>query len=121
MNNLQTVQASQKGYMFVQFKTEEAAQTAIDNLNSMLINDKQVYVGHFLRKQERDSSLTNTKFNNVYIFGEYGTITSAVVMRDADGKLKCFGFVNFENADGASNAFEALLERLRRNRKENLS
>ncbi|KAJ0700557.1 putative RNA recognition motif domain, nucleotide-binding alpha-beta plait domain superfamily [Helianthus annuus] len=102
----------------------------------MLINDKQVYVGHFLRKEERDSSLSNTKFNNVYvrnlsesttnedlkkIFGEYGTITSAVVMRDADGKSKCFGSVNFENPDDAANAVEALLERLRRNRNENLS
>ncbi|XP_076939644.1 polyadenylate-binding protein 8-like [Bidens hawaiensis] len=112
-----------KGYGFVQFETEEAAQAAIDKLNGMLINDKQVYVGHFLRKQERDASLTNAKFNNVYVknlsesttdedlkktFGEYGMITSAVVMRDADGKSKCFGFVNFENADDAANAVEGL-------------
>ncbi|KAJ6685876.1 POLYADENYLATE-BINDING PROTEIN, partial [Salix purpurea] len=41
-----------KGYGFVQFDNEEAAQNAIDKLNGMLINDKQVYVGHFLRKQE---------------------------------------------------------------------
>lgn len=89
----------------------------------MLINDKQVYVGHFLRKHERDSTLSKTKFNNVYVknlsetttdedlknfFGEYGTITSVVVMRDGDGKSKCFGFVNFENADDAANAVDAL-------------
>lgn len=112
-----------KGYGFVQFDTEEAAQSAIDKLNGMLMNDKQVYVGHFLRKQERDSSLSRIKFNNVYVknlsesttdedlkktFGEYGTITSAVVMRDGDGKSKCFGFVNFENTDDAANAVEAL-------------
>ncbi|KAG5251242.1 polyadenylate-binding protein [Salix suchowensis] len=112
-----------KGYGFVQFDNEEAAQNAIDKLNGMLINDKQVYVGHFLRKQERDSALGNIKFNNVYvknlaesttdedlknIFGEHGTITSAVVMRDADGKSKCFGFVNFENVDDAAKAVEAL-------------
>ncbi|KAI3522170.1 hypothetical protein L1887_11652 [Cichorium endivia] len=112
-----------KGYGFVQFETEESAQNAIDKLNGMLMNDKQVYVGHFLRKQERDSSLTRSKFNNVYVknlpesttdedlkktFGEYGTITSAVVMRDGDGKSKCFGFVNFENADDAANAVEGL-------------
>ncbi|KAK6115937.1 hypothetical protein DH2020_008206 [Rehmannia glutinosa] len=94
-----------KGYGFVQFDTEEAAQNAIDKLNGMLINDKQVYVGHFLRKQERD-----TVFNDDLkrIFGEYGTITSSVVMRDADGKSRCFGFVNFENADDAAKAVEAL-------------
>ncbi|KAJ0024882.1 hypothetical protein Pint_08742 [Pistacia integerrima] len=112
-----------KGYGFVQFDTEEAAQSAIDKLNGMLINDKQVYVGHFLRKHERDSSLGKAKFNNVYVknisetttdedlknvFGEYGPITSAVVMRDGDGKSKCFGFVNFENADDAANAVDAL-------------
>ncbi|XWS21223.1 hypothetical protein CRYUN_Cryun30bG0036900 [Craigia yunnanensis] len=112
-----------KGYGFVQFDNEESAQNAIDKLNGMLINDKQVYVGHFLRKQERETALNKTKFNNVYvknlsesttdedlktIFGEYGEITSAVVMRDADGKSKCFGFVNFENADDAVEAVEAL-------------
>ncbi|MBA0849229.1 hypothetical protein Goshw_013235 [Gossypium schwendimanii] len=112
-----------KGYGFVQFDNEESAQNAIDKLNGMLINDKQVYVGHFLRKQERETALNKAKFNNVYvknlsksttdedlktIFGEYGEITSAVVMRDADGKSKCFGFVNFENADDAAKAVEAL-------------
>lgn len=107
----------------MQFDNEEAAQNAIDKLNGMLINDRQVYVGHFLRKQERESALNKTKFNNVYvknlsesatdedlkrIFGEYGTITSAVVMRDAEGKSKCFGFVNYENSDDAAKAVEVL-------------
>ncbi|GFP83481.1 polyadenylate-binding protein 8 [Phtheirospermum japonicum] len=112
-----------KGYGFVQFDSEEGAQNAIDKLNGMLINDKQVFVGHFLRKQERDTAVTKTKFNNVFVknlaesikdddlknvFVEYGPITSSVVMRDADGKSRCFGFVNFENADDAAKAVEAL-------------
>lgn len=112
-----------KGYGFVQYDSEEAAQTAISELDGMLMNDKQVYVGRFLRKQERDNVICKTKFNNVYVknlsdsttdedlrntFGVYGTITSAVVMRDGDGKSKCFGFVNFENADAAAIAVEAL-------------
>ncbi|GFS35196.1 poly(A) binding protein 2 [Actinidia rufa] len=74
-------------------------------------------------KQERDTAMNKTKFNNVYvknlsestseedlnkIFGEYGILTSVVVMRDGDGKSKCFGFVNFENTDAAANAVEAL-------------
>lgn len=111
-----------KGYGFVQFDTEESAKKAIENLNGMLLNDKQVYVGPFVRKQEREP-VNKTKFNNVYvknlsesktddelkkIFGEYGPITSAVVMRDADGKSKCFGFVNFENPDDAARAVDAL-------------
>ncbi|XP_068653747.1 polyadenylate-binding protein 2-like isoform X2 [Aristolochia californica] len=112
-----------KGYGFVQFDNEESAQIAIDKLNGMLLNDKQVFVGPFVRKQERETSANKTKFNNVYvknlsesttdddlkkIFGEYGNITSAVVMREGDGKSKCFGFVNFENAEDAALAVEEL-------------
>ncbi|PNX99712.1 polyadenylate-binding protein 2-like, partial [Trifolium pratense] len=89
-----------KGYGFVQFETAESAQSAIDKLNGMLINDKQVYVGHFLQSFSEDD-LKNT-------FGEYGTITSAVLMRDADGRSKCFGFVNFESPEDAAKAVEAL-------------
>ncbi|KAK3221891.1 hypothetical protein Dsin_008916 [Dipteronia sinensis] len=112
-----------KGYGFVQFDNEESARSAIDKLNGMLLNDKQVYVGPFLRKQERDSSSDKSRFNNVYVknlsestteddlkkaFGEYGAITSSVVMRDVDGKSKGFGFVNFEDPDDAARAVEAL-------------
>ncbi|XP_076887457.1 polyadenylate-binding protein 2-like [Bidens hawaiensis] len=112
-----------KGYGFVQYDSEESAQQAIEKLNGMLLNDKQVYVGPFLRKQERDLAVDKTRFTNVFVknlsesttdedlskaFGEYGTITSAVVMRDAEGNSKCFGFVNFENAEDAARAVEGL-------------
>lgn len=112
-----------KGYGFVQFDSDEAAQKAIEKLNGMLLNDKQVFVGPFLRKQERESALDKTKFNNVFVknlaestteedlnnfFGEFGALTSVVVMRDMDGKSRCFGFVNFETADDAARAVEAL-------------
>ncbi|XP_010540373.1 PREDICTED: polyadenylate-binding protein 2-like [Tarenaya hassleriana] len=112
-----------KGYGFVQFDNEESAQTAIDKLNGMLMNDKQVFVGRFLRRNDRENTSEGAKFNNVFVknlsesttdddlkkvFGEYGSITSAVVMRNGDGKSKCFGFVNFGNADDAVRAVEAL-------------
>ncbi|XP_042400669.1 polyadenylate-binding protein 2-like isoform X1 [Zingiber officinale] len=112
-----------KGYGFVQFDQEEAAQNAINRLNGMLVNDKPVYVGPFIRKQERENSAEKTKFCNVFvknlsesttkedlenIFGKYGKITSAVVMTEEDGKSKCFGFINFENPDDAAQAVQEL-------------
>jgi polyadenylate-binding protein len=112
-----------KGFGFVQYEKEEAAQTAIKRLNGMLINDKPVYVGPFLRKQDRDNSVDKAKFSNVFVknlsesttkedlmnfFGEYGNITSAVVMVGTDGKSRCFGFINFENPDAAARAVQEL-------------
>eukprot|EP00244_Chara_vulgaris_P004583 TRINITY_DN19052_c0_g2_i4.p1 TRINITY_DN19052_c0_g2~~TRINITY_DN19052_c0_g2_i4.p1 ORF type:complete len:671 (+),score=136.30 TRINITY_DN19052_c0_g2_i4:174-2186(+) len=112
-----------KGYGFVQFEQDDAAQMAIDRVNGMLMADKQVYVGPFVRRQERDQASSATKFNNVYVknlaesvsdeelrktFGVYGPITSAVVMRDGEGRSKCFGFVNFENSEDAARAVDGL-------------
>uniref|UniRef100_A0A0E0DFV4 Polyadenylate-binding protein n=1 Tax=Oryza meridionalis TaxID=40149 RepID=A0A0E0DFV4_9ORYZ len=112
-----------KGFGFVQYDKGEAAQSAIKSLNGMLINDKPVYVGPFLRKQERENSVDKTKFNNVFvknlsesttkedlvkIFGAYGNITSAVIMVGMDGKSRCFGFINFESPDDAARAVEEL-------------
>ncbi|KAH9553067.1 hypothetical protein CY35_09G100300 [Sphagnum magellanicum] len=45
-----------KGYGFVQFDQEESAQIAIEKVNGMLLNDKQVFVGPFVRRQERDQA-----------------------------------------------------------------
>ena len=112
-----------KGHGFVQFEQEESALNAIEKVNGMLINDKQVFVGPFLRKQERDLATAGSKFNNVYvknisevttdedfqkIFEAFGPTSSAVIMRDIDGKSKGFGFVNFDNADDAAKAVENL-------------
>lgn len=112
-----------KGYGFVQFDQEEAALNAIEKLNGMLLNDKQVFVGPFLRKQERENAADKAKFTNVFVknlsesttdddikeaFGKFGNITSAVVMRDSEGKSKCFGFVNFELPEDAARAVQEL-------------
>jgi len=36
------------------YRVKDSKSTAIDKLNDMLMNDKQVYVGVFLYKQDRD-------------------------------------------------------------------
>lgn len=110
-----------KGYGFVQFEHEDAAQKAINQLNGMLINGKQVYVGFFIRRQERESANGTPKFFNVYVknlpekftdddlkneFGAFGEITSAVVMKDENGNSRGFGFVNFKDSSAAASAVE---------------
>lgn len=112
-----------KGYGFVQFEQEEAAVNAINQANGMTIYEKQIFVGPFKKKEERDSAAAASKFNNLYVknfteatsdedlhraFEEFGPITSAVVMRDTSGNSKCFGFVNFEDVDDAARAVESL-------------
>uniref|UniRef100_A0A1D1XZY9 Polyadenylate-binding protein n=1 Tax=Anthurium amnicola TaxID=1678845 RepID=A0A1D1XZY9_9ARAE len=112
-----------RGYGFVQFELEEAAQKAIQQLNGMLVNDKQVYVGLFVRRQERERVNGPLKFTNVYvknfseaitdenlknIFAKFGPITSAVVMKDGNGQSRGFGFINFQNPDAAAAAVEKL-------------
>ncbi|KAL5975102.1 hypothetical protein ACLOJK_031778 [Asimina triloba] len=112
-----------KGYGFVHFQQEESAQNAIKRLNGMLINDKQVYVGFFVHRQERNQTDGSQNFTNVYVknlsegttdedlknvFGTYGPITSAVIMCDVSGKSRGFGFVNFQNPEDAAAAVENL-------------
>ena len=56
-----------KGYGFVQFEQDEAAQNAIEKMNGKHVNEKQVYVGPFMRKHEREKADDITKFNNVLL------------------------------------------------------
>eukprot|EP00191_Tetraselmis_sp_GSL018_P011377 CAMPEP_0177616694 /NCGR_PEP_ID=MMETSP0419_2-20121207/24332_1 /TAXON_ID=582737 /ORGANISM="Tetraselmis sp., Strain GSL018" /LENGTH=337 /DNA_ID=CAMNT_0019114849 /DNA_START=258 /DNA_END=1270 /DNA_ORIENTATION=- len=101
-----------KGYGFVQFEKQFSGDEAIEKVNGMLMADQQVYVGHFIRRQDRDP--VEVKFNNVYVknlaqsCGEEVLKTSVAVMRDSAGQSKCFGFVNFKDPDAAKAAVEAL-------------
>ncbi|KAJ8683928.1 hypothetical protein QAD02_019720 [Eretmocerus hayati] len=112
---------SSKGYGFVHFETEEAANKSIDKVNGMLLNGKKVFVGKFVSRKEREKELGERAklFTNVYVknFGEdmdddklkemfekYGTITSHKVMSKDDGKSRGFGFVAFEDPAAADRA-----------------
>jgi len=110
-----------KGYGFVQFDTDEAAKKAIDTVNGKMVHEKPVFVGPFVRKQERSTG--SSSFSNIYVknlgeavtdedlkkaFEEYGPTTSVVVMKDAEGKSRGFGFVNFEEPEHAAAAVEKL-------------
>jgi len=114
-----------KGYGFVHFETEEAANKAIDKVNGMLLSDKKLYVGKFIPRKEREKELGEKakRFTNVYIknfpdgmneeklkdmFEAFGKITSIKVMYDDTGKSRCFGFVAFEDAEAAEEAVNDL-------------
>lgn len=112
-----------RGYGFVHYETKEAAQEAIAKVNSMMLNDKKVFVGEFMSKRERLEKLGDQakKFKNVFVknfgdtldhdkliemFSKHGEITSCVIMNDDDGKAKGFGFVAFESHEAADGAVE---------------
>lgn len=120
-------EGNSKGYGFVHFETEEAAQKAIDKVNGMLLQNKKVYVGKFQPRAQRLREMGETarRFTNVFVknfgedmdrekleevFSQYGKIASCIVMTDGEGKSKGFGFVAFENPEDAEKAVQGLVE-----------
>jgi len=117
-------QGGSKGYGFVHYETQEAANLAVTKVNGMLLNGKKVFVGFFVPRKDRSGgSEANDSFTNVYVknlapdvedeklnelFKAHGPIKSAIVMKDGEGKSRGFGFVNFEEHEHAAQACEAL-------------
>lgn len=107
-----------KGYGFVHFESKESAQTAIDQVDGMLLNDRKVFVGWFKSKADRVKEMGDRSkmYTNVFIknlpdeftqedfeslCAEYGATLSVRLMTDTEGKSKCFGFASFEEHDVA--------------------
>uniref|UniRef100_A0A8C1SID1 Polyadenylate-binding protein n=1 Tax=Cyprinus carpio TaxID=7962 RepID=A0A8C1SID1_CYPCA len=114
-----------KGYGFVHFETQEAAERAIEKMNGMLLNDRKVFVGRFKSRKEREAELgaRAKEFTNVYIknfgedmdddklkdiFSKYGSAMSIRVMTDENGKSRGFGFVSFERHEDAQRAVDEM-------------
>jgi len=117
--------ANSKGYGFVHFETEEAANSAIIKVNGMLLNGKKVFVGRFIPRKEREKELGEQakRFTNVYVknfgddldeeklqemFEKHGKITSSKIMTDDSGKSRGFGFVSYEEPEAAEVAVDEL-------------
>ena len=94
-----------KGYGFVHFETEEAANNAIKKVNGMLLHEKKVFVGTFVPRKEREKEMGEKvkKFTNVYVknfgenlpdekleevFSKFGKITSYKLVKDHDAEDK---------------------------------
>ncbi|XP_013866440.1 polyadenylate-binding protein 4 [Austrofundulus limnaeus] len=114
-----------KGYAFVHFETQDAADRAIEKMNGMLLNDRKVFVGRFKSRKEREAELgaKAKEFTNVYIknfgddmdderlkelFEKHGKTLSVKVMIDSTGKSRGFGFVSFEKHEDANKAVEEM-------------
>ncbi|XP_064229523.1 polyadenylate-binding protein 1-like isoform X2 [Aotus nancymaae] len=114
-----------KGYGFVHFETQEAAERAIEQMNGLLLNGQKVFVGRFKSRKEREAELgaRAKEFTNVYIknfgedmdderlkdlFGKFGPTLSVKVMTDESGKSKGFGFVSFERREDAQKAVDEM-------------
>jgi len=116
-----------KGYGFVHYETEEAAETAIEKVDGKMLKEKIVYVGKFKRKAEREleDGSTERKYTNIFVknldeetneedlvaaFAKFGDITQGALalMKDVDGKSKGFAFINFDTMEAARLAVEEM-------------
>jgi len=115
-----------RGYGFVHYETQAAAELAVSKVNGKLLNGKKCFVGPFVPRKDRSTEEQQAKWTNVYVkplektvdeaqllalFTPFGKVTSAFVMKDEAGESKGFGFVNFENHEEATKAIEALNEK----------
>ncbi|KAM9979014.1 hypothetical protein ACTFIZ_000348 [Dictyostelium cf. discoideum] len=114
-----------KGFGFANFESAEAAKNVVENENGKVFHGKPIYAGRAQKKIEREAELKHTfetKYQgvNLYIkniddsidndklrevFSQFGTITSAIVMKDDKAaSSKGFGFVCYTAPDEATRA-----------------
>lgn len=109
-----------KGYGYVHFETVQAAQDAIAKFNGTLIDDMEVAVGFFVKRNERAGV---NEWTNLYVkqfptswdeaklkelFAAYGEVASVAITKDEEGKSKGFGFVSMADHESAKKALAEL-------------
>ena len=120
-----------RGFGFVAFADSSDAVRAVEELNEKEVDGKELFVGRHQKKSERVAEL-KAKFEaerkekyeklqgvNLYLknidetidedklrtlFEEFGTITSARVLRDTTGNSKGSGFIAFSSPEEATKA-----------------
>jgi polyadenylate-binding protein len=107
------------GYAYVNFHSVQDAERALETLNFSNIK------GHPCRIMwsHRDPAVRRSTNSNVFVknldknidnkalhdtFGVFGNILSCKIAQDPDGKSRGFGFVHYENEEGAKLAIEKL-------------
>jgi len=117
---------------FVCFKTPLSARAAVAELHGSQWNGKTLFVAQAQKKEQRSADLRRQMESkkterqklvtgvNLYVkylddtiddeklrvaFSDFGTVNNAkVMMNDATGKSRCFGFVSFATAEMATKA-----------------
>ncbi|CAE7777912.1 pAbp, partial [Symbiodinium sp. KB8] len=56
-----------RGYGFVHYEAEEAAKIAIEKVNGMKIANSTVFVGPFIKREERGEETIVENYTNLYI------------------------------------------------------
>jgi len=121
--------ASDRGFAFVHYETEEAANKAIETVNGKLLAGKKCYVAKFVPSKERNKEIAAKapKWTNIFVknmpksmtedrfkelLSKFGNVTSAVVKvkknENKGGEEKAFGFANFASHEEAAKAVEEL-------------
>jgi len=115
--------AGSKGYGYIQFATQDAAEKSIATVNGMMLSGKKVFVGPFVTKKERMVANSSKKFTNIFVknlpenvetkklkemFAPFGAISSAAIAGVEAGASKGFGFINYESPDAAQAAVDAM-------------
>ncbi|EMR08518.1 hypothetical protein PNEG_03000 [Pneumocystis murina B123] len=128
-----------RGFGFVNYENHEDAARAVGELHDTEYKDRKLYVSRAQKKHEREEELKKqyeqakldklNKYNGINLFVKnldddidderlrqefsiFGTITSAKIMVDDNGKSKGFGFVCFSSPDEATKAITEMNQRM---------
>lgn len=108
-----------KGFGYVHFETNEAAQEAIKKVDGGQIEGQTVNVILYQRKEQRGGSewtnlylkqfpLTWTEDKIKQVAEEFGPTTSIYLAKDGEGNSRGFAFVNFADHESATKAVAGL-------------
>ena len=112
-----------KGYGYVHYETQEAAQEAIEKVNGKDMEGSIVQVSNYIRRMDRPSPV---EWTNLYVkqfpeswdeeqlkalFTPFGALASVSISKSPEGKSKGFGFVNFVEHAAADAAVADLLKK----------
>lgn len=105
-----------KGFGFVKFTTDQAAEDAIRDLNGEIACGKRIKVAFAKpRKSRAKANLFVSRFPSDWtsvalkrLFAPYGDIVECRVLRTLEGESKRCGFVRFSNEENALQAILAL-------------